>query len=112
MNRMLPLALVMILLAGCQSKAVRKTEVHRRDLQGVAYEDFVAQRTHELEQMGGPFKDKATAEAKAREEAAARFGDVPPEYSTTWTWGKDADKAKAQAELNEKLAKMDRDSRR
>jgi hypothetical protein len=112
MHSKLPLALVLLVLAGCHSKPVRSTETHRRDLQAVAYEDFVAQRTQELQRMGGPFQDRATAESKAREEAAARYGDVPAEYQTTWTWGQDAGKAEAQKDLNEKLEKMDRDAKR
>jgi hypothetical protein len=112
MNRLLPLPMVMLALTACHTKPVRTTETHRPDLQTAHYEDYVARRTQELEQMGGPFKDHAVAEAKAREEATDRFGEEPPTSSTTWTWGKGAKDPAAQAELEDKLDKMDRDAKR
>ena len=56
--------------------------------------------------MGGAFAKSGVAREKALEEAKARFGDVPPDWSTTWTWGKDADQARKQAELNDQLDRM------
>lgn len=112
MNRSLPALLLSLLVLGCATKPTRTTEVRRPDTQSQAYDRFVEQRTRELERMGGPFADRAVAEQKARDEAKARYGDVPPEYSTTWSWGGDAGKKEAQREVNSTLEKMDRDAPR
>lgn len=112
MSRLLPLLLLLLATTACHTKPVRTTRTHRQDLETKRYEDYVAQRTQELQRMGGPFKDRATAEQKAREEATDRFGEEPPTVSTSWTWGKGAPDPDAQAELEDKLDKMDRDAKR
>jgi len=110
MKRLLPLALILLLAAGCASKSVTKTKDQRYNAQRAqAYGEFVARRTSELQLMGGPFKDRKDAEAKARSDADSQFGGMPAEYTTTTTWGKHADAAEKQAEFNEQLEKMSRD---
>lgn len=109
MNPAAPTVLITLLLCGCGSPPVRTTEVHRPDTQTLAHREFVARRTEELQRMGGPLADRAIAESKALEEARSRYGDVPPDVSTTWSWGKAAEKRAAQAEVNDTLEKMGRD---
>jgi len=104
---MLPPVLAVIFSAGCATKVAQTTKVHRPDAQSVAYNQFVDRRTAELQQMGGPFKDSGIAAARAQQEAQSRFGDVPPDVSTTWSWGNG--NAEAQSEFNNQLEKMARD---
>ena len=110
MNKVLPLLLLCLgLLTACGTKPVNTTRVQSpeaQDRRRATYDDFVARRTLELQQMGGPFKKEGAARDKALEEATARFGDVPADWSTTWAWGKDAGKAQKQAELNAQLDKL------
>jgi len=110
MNKMLPLLLLSFgLLTACGTKPVNNTRIQSPEAQDhrrATYDDFVARRTLELQQMGGRFKDEGAASEKALEEAKARFGDVPADWSTTWAWGKDAGKVEKQAELNGQLDKL------
>lgn len=106
------MSIVVIGAAVCHTKPVRTTEPRRPDLQTERYESYVARCTQELEQMGGPFKGHAVAEAKARKEATDRLGEESPTYSTSWIWGKGAKDPAAQANLEDKLDKMDRDQKR
>lgn len=111
MSRFLLVIFCSVPLAGCvnaPAKATRIRSPEAQSAQRVAYDNFVAQRTGALQRMGGPFKDKSAATTKALAEAAARFGDVPADWSTTWSWGKDAGRNEAQAELNEELDKLAR----
>jgi len=107
MKRMLPLLLAVVFSAGCAAKMERTTKVHRPDAENVAYHQYVNQRTAELQQMGGPFKDPGMAAARAAQDAEGRFGDLPPDVSTTWSWGNG--NAEAQSEFNDQLEKMARD---
>ncbi|MEO6002328.1 MAG: hypothetical protein ABIZ04_11615 [Opitutus sp.] len=112
MTRISPAALFLVMLCGCTTKPVKTTQVHRPDLQTATYQEFVTRRTDELQRMGGPLQDRSVAQSKAEEEAKARYGEVPPDYSTTWSWGKGAGAEAAQAEVKENLEKMDRDAAR
>ena len=109
MNRILPLLVCIALMAACTTKPVNTTLGQRpetQDLRRAAYDDFVTKRTLELQQMGGQFKKDGVAREKALEEANARFGEVPADWSATWAWGKEANQAKSQAELNSQLDKL------
>ena len=112
MHRTIPAVLMTAILSGCATHPVKTTEIHRADLQASNYNEFVTRRTAELKQMGGPFTDSAVAQTKAEEEARARYGDVPPEISSSWTWGKNADREEQQAKVKKTLEKMDRDALR
>ena len=110
----MPRSLLLVFLAGCvagcHQPTQRTTTISPRDTQGLAYDQFVEQRTQELMQMGGPFKDRAYAAEKARAQADARFGTPEPEYANTWTWG--GTDREAQDDLETKLTKMERESKR
>lgn len=84
------------------AKVLSPTEQNQRR---VSYDAFVSRRTAELESMGGPYKDKNFVQQKVLEEAGARFGQVPPDWQTTWTWGQ---KAGDQVALNNQLDKLQR----
>ena len=112
MHRTIPAVLMSVILSGCATHPVKTTQIHRADLQASNYNEFIARRTEELKRMGGPFTDSSVAQTKAEEEARARYGDVPPEISTSWTWGKNADREEQQAKVKQTLEKMDRDALR
>lgn len=113
MKRIIFLTLIGGILSGCSSKVHKTTTEHRSNpAQAVAYGGFVQQRTQELQQMGGPFKDRAVAEQKATEEANSRFGGDPGDsVTTTWSSNSQADKARAQDEFNDKLHDMEKQKR-
>ena len=107
MKKIIPLIVIATFFCGCNSKPVTKTQEKRWNAaRAVAYNDFVNQRTEELQQMGGPFKERGAASAKAREDAATRFGGVPSDVTTTWTWGKNADRVEAQEQFTATLDDM------
>lgn len=108
MHRILFLWLCVVFVTGCGTKPVTKTEVHQPDSQSIAYHGFIARRTDELQQMGGPFKDRNVAATKATDEAKHLYGEVPAEYTTTWSWGKKARDTEAQAKINAEFEKMAR----
>lgn len=113
MKKIILLCLITNLLGGCASK-LNKTTTERRGNPGqaVAYDGFVRQRTQELKQMGGPFKDHSAAQQKATEEANSRFGSNPGDsVTTTWSTNSQADKARAQDEFNDKLHDMEKQKR-
>ena len=112
MHRTIPAVLMTLILSGCATHPVKTTQIHRADLQASNYNEFIARRTEELKRMGGPFTDSSVAQTKAEQEARARYGDVPPEISTNWTRGKNADREEQQAKVNQTLEKMDRDALR
>ena len=112
MTRISSAVFVLVVLCGCTNKPVQTTKVHRPDLQASTYREFVERRTDELQRMGGPLQERSVAQSKAEEEARARYGEVPADYSTTWSWGKGAGAEAAQADVKEKLEKMDRDATR
>ena len=66
---------------------VTRTQTHRTTLadRNADFDRYVERRTESL-QASGAFKDKAEAEAKAREEATHRYGEQIPEISGSWTW--------------------------
>ena len=106
MKKVLLATLLTAGLAGCTSKPVVATKEHRGDPStGAAYAGFVNERTEELEQMGGPFRNHAAARQKAQEEASSRFGSSAVDSVTT-TWS--AGKAQAQDEFTDKLDDMAR----
>lgn len=111
MKTILFLFSIVIGLSGCASKVAKTTTEHRGDpAQSIAYGGFVRQRTEQLQQMGGPFKDRAAAEQKAIEEANSRFGGDPGDSVTT-TWSTNSDKAHAQEEFTDKLNDMEKKKR-
>ncbi len=113
MKKIILLSLAAGVLSGCASKVTKTTTEHRGNpAQGIAYGGFVQQRTEQLQQMGGPFKDRAVAEQKAVEEANSRFGtDANDSVTTIWSTDPQADKARAQDEFNDKLADMEKRKR-
>lgn len=111
MKKILLLLSLAVCFSGCASKVAKTTTEHRGDpSQSIAYGGFVRQRTEQLQQMGGPFKDRATAEQKAIEEADSRFGGNPGDSVTT-TWSTNTDKAHAQEEFTDKLNDMEKKKR-
>lgn len=101
MKEILLVALVSTVLCGCTSKPVAKTTEHRVEpATANAYNSFVNRRTAELQQMGGPFKDRGAANTKAQDDAISRFGGVAQDTVTT-TWS--SSNAQAQAEFTAKL---------
>jgi hypothetical protein len=90
--------------SGCTSKPIATTKEHRGNpANAIAYGGFIDQRTEQLQQMGGPFKDRAAARQKAEEEANTHFGG-PAGDSVTTTWS--SSKAQAQEEFTDKLDDM------
>ncbi len=103
----MPFALVLLLSAGCTSKATSFSKEQRSNQERArAYDEYVSRRTAELK---GLFKDPKDAATKARSEADSQFGGAPITYSSGLSWGTTADK---QAEFNEQLEKMSRDKAR
>lgn len=96
-------------VSGCSTKPVKTTEVRHRDTQDLARDQFVAQRTAELQRMGGPFTDAGIARSKAEEEARGRYGEATSDISTTWSWGSEARRQEKQKAVNERLEVMERD---
>ena len=109
--RVAPALFMIVCWSGCSSPVVT-VEQNEPMLQSADYSNFVARRTAELQQMGGPFTDKQVAASKAEQDAQARFGNVRPEYSSTATWGSEARSAQAQTKVKDTLEKMDRDETR
>jgi hypothetical protein len=105
--------LFVAVISGCASKVTKTTTEHRGNpAQSVAYGGFVQQRTEELQQLGGPFKDHAVARQKAVDEADSRFGaDSQDSVTTIWTTNPQADKARAQDEFTDKLNDMEKQKR-
>ena len=104
MKKFLLVSLISTGLCGCTSKPVAKTTEHRVEpATAQAYNSFVNRRTAELQQMGGPFKDRSVANTKAQDDAISRFGGVA-EDSVTTTWS--SSKAQAQEEFTDKLDDM------
>lgn len=110
MNRLLPPALLALLLCGCMTKTVTTTHASRPDVNTGAYNQFIDQRARELQLMGGPFTKPGVAESKAIAEAKARYGGVPGGISSSWSWGREAARAEDRAKLADELDKMARDS--
>jgi hypothetical protein len=101
MKKIIPLVLIAACFSGCNSKRTAITKEHRGNpASGIADGGFVNQRTGQLQQMGGPFKDRAAAEQKAIEEANSHFGG-PGGDTVTTTWSNS--KAQAQEEFTDKL---------
>jgi hypothetical protein len=113
MKKIILLSLIAGILSACSSKVNKTTSEHRGNpARGIAYGGFVQQRAEQLQQMGGPFKDRAVAEQKATEEANTRFGaDANDLVTTTWSTDPLADKARAQDEFNDKLHDMEKQKR-
>ena len=97
------LALIAASLCGCTAKT---RENRTATAQAATYNNYVNQRTAELQRMGGPFKEQGAANLKAREEANSRFGGEPAEVTTTWSWGKGAGKVEAQEKFTGDLDDM------
>lgn len=98
-----------VCLAACSSRPKATTTEHRGDPgQSIAYRGFVDQRTRELQEMGGPFNNPATARQKAEDEANSRFGGNPGDSVTT-TWS--SDKTNTQEEFTDKLDDMAREKK-
>ncbi|HYD83896.1 MAG TPA: hypothetical protein VEA63_07575 [Opitutus sp.] len=112
MNRLTPAVLLSFVVAGCTTKAVKTTEVHRPTTSTIAYAAFVERRTDELQRMGGPFADRNIAATKARELGRSLYGEPTPDVSTTWSWGSEARRKEAQADVTETLDKWDRNESR
>jgi len=110
MPRLLPLAGLLLLVLGCSSKPLvtERQPPQRSTVSGPAYFQYVEQRVAELQRMGGPFADKTKAREKALRDADARFGPPPADFATTWAWGPEAEKVRAQADFNAELDKMQR----
>lgn len=108
MKTILLLLLAAGCFSGCTSKVASTTKEHRAiPSQSLAYNSYVNQRSQELQTMGGPFKDRNAAASKAQEEASSRFGDgALDNVTTTWSWGKNADRVQAQEALTDKLDDM------
>ena len=93
---LLPLLVSLGLLTACESvpanRAVTMQSINTTDLRRASYDNFVAQRTQELQQMGGPLKKNGAARLKALDEANARFvpaapdrdGHVVPRKKSPW----------------------------
>lgn len=113
MKKILLLISIVAALSGCSSKTKKTTTEHRGNAtQSIVYGGFVQQRTEQLQQMGGPFKDRAVAEQKAIEEANSRFGGNPGDsVTTTWSTNSQADKARAQDEFTDTLNDMEKKKR-
>jgi hypothetical protein len=109
MNRLTPAVFLSFLVAGCTTKPVKTTEVHRPTTSTLAYAAFVERRTDELQRMGGPFADRNIAATKARELARSLYGDPTPDVSTAWSWGSAARRKEAQAQVEKTLEKWNRD---
>jgi hypothetical protein len=104
MKKLIPLIFIAACFSGCNSKHTAVTKEHRGDpASGVAHDSFVRQRTGQLQQMGGPFKDRGAAAAKASEAANSYFGG-PGGDTVTTTWSNN--KAQAQEEFTGKLNDM------
>ncbi len=107
MKKVLLVILIVTAVSGCTSKPVAKTrETRWNAARAIAYNDYVGQRTEELQRMGGPFKERSAASAKAQEEANSRFGGMPADVTTTWTWGKNADRVAVQEQFTSTLDDM------
>ena len=113
MKRILVIAWIAAGFCGCSSKPVSTTKEHRGNpANAIAYSGFVDQRTEQLQQMGGPFKEQTAARQKAEEEANSRFGGPGGDsVTTTWTSSNAADKARAQDEFTDKLDDMAREKK-
>lgn len=87
MSRALAFVVFGLLMSGCGTHPVTRTQTHRTTLadRNADFDRYVERRTESL-QASGAFKDKAEAEAKAREEATHRYGEQIPEISGSWTW--------------------------
>ena len=104
MKKIIPLIFIATCFSGCTSKRSAVTKEYRGDpASGVAHDSFVRQRTGQLQQMGGPFKDRGAAAGKAVEEANSHFGG-PGGDTVTTTWSKS--KAQVQEEFTDKLDDM------
>ena len=100
-------------LSGCASKFTKTTTEHRANpSRSIAYGGYVEQRTEQLQQMGGPFKERAVAEQKASDEANSRFGaEATDSVTTTWSTDPQAGRARAQDEFTDTLNDMEKRKR-
>lgn len=106
MRGALVVVLPCLLLVGCSTRPIAGPPLHRQTLASNAatFDRYVVERTEFL-QKSGVVKDRQEAEAKARSDAANRFGERTPEYKTSWTWGA-GPRPLTLAELDETLDQM------
>ena len=94
--------------SGCATKFKSMTKEHRAvPSHALAYNNYVNERTGQLQSMGGPFKDRSVAASKAQEEASSRFGNgAVDSVTTTWSSSKYVDRVQAQEDFTDKLDDM------